>query len=111
MLDGSVVPILGTEVRAALPYSDQLAERFQVSAPGLAEIAQRIAVTLGERRLYAAIKGLIAAQSQPTEVHRFLAAFPGLLRARKLPPRHQLIITANYDMALERAFEEADRAV
>ena len=92
MLDGSVVPILGTEVRAALPYSDQLAERFQVSAPGLAEIAQRIAVTLGERRLYAAIKGLIAAQSQPTEVHRFLAAFPGLLRARKLPPRHQLIV-------------------
>ena len=112
MLDGSVVPLLGTGAHAGLPEADQLAgplaERFQIGAAGLAEIAQRVAVTLGERRLYTAIKDLIDAQSQPTEVHRFLAAFPGLLRKRGLPPRHQLIITANYDMALERAFEEAN---
>ena len=112
MLDGSVVPLLGTGAHAGLPQADQLAgplaERFQISAAGLTEIAQRVAVTLGERRLYTAIKDLIDAQSQPTEVHRFLAAFPGLLRKRGLPPRHQLIITANYDMALERAFERAN---
>ena len=112
MLDGSVVPVLGTAVGAGAARTDALAgplaDRFQTGAAGLAEIAQRVAVTLGERRLYTAIKDLIAGQSQPSDVHRFLAAFPGLLRSRKLPPRPQLIITANYDMALERAFEDAN---
>jgi CHAT domain/SIR2-like domain len=112
MLDGTVVPLLGTGAHAGLPQTHDLAaplaERFQMGAAGLAEIAQRVAVTLGERRLYTAIKDLVAAQSQPTEVHRFLAAVPGLMRRRGLPPRHQLIITSNYDMALERAFEEAN---
>jgi len=112
MEDGLVVPVLGTAVHADSPQTDQLAaplaERFALGTAGLAEIAQRIAVTLGERRLYTAIRDLVVAQSQPTEVHRFLAAFPGLMRKRGVPPRHQLIITANYDMALERAFEEAN---
>ena len=112
MLDGSVVPLLGTGAHAERPEADQLAaplaDRFQMGVAGLAEIAQRVAVTLGERRLYTAMKDLIAAQSQPTDVHRFLAAFPGLLRKHGLSARHQLIITANYDMALERAFEEAN---
>ncbi|HEY2319179.1 MAG TPA: CHAT domain-containing protein [Solirubrobacteraceae bacterium] len=112
ILDGSVVPILGTAVGAGSAEDDQLAaslgERFGTGASGLAEIAQRVAVTLGERRLYAAIRDLIAAQSRPTQIHRFLAAVPGLMRERGLPPRHQLIITANYDMALERAFEDVN---
>ena len=39
------------------------AEQFETDASGLAEVAQRVAVTLGERRLYTAIKDLVAAQS------------------------------------------------
>jgi CHAT domain-containing protein/SIR2-like protein len=112
MLDGSVVPILGPVTGAGMTEADQLAaplaERFGMSAAGLAEVAQRVAVTLGERRLYTALKELIAAQSQPAEVHRFLAALPALMREHRLPPRPQLIITANYDMALERAFEDVN---
>jgi len=112
ILDGSVVPLLGTGAHADLGPADQLAAplagRFQMGIAGLAEIAQRIAVTLGERRLYTAMKDLVAAQSEPTDVHRFLAAIPAMLRRRGLPPRPQLIITANYDMALERAFEAAN---
>ena len=112
LLDGTVVPLLGPGVRGASPTADQLAaplaEQFDTDASGLSEVAQRVAVTLGERRLYTAIKDLVLDQSAPTEVHRFLAEFPGLLRQMGLRPRHQLIISANYDSGLERAFEEAN---
>jgi hypothetical protein len=112
MLDGTVVPLLGSGFRGTLPTADHLAtplaDQFATQSSGLAAVAQRVAVTLGERRLYAAIKDLVAAQSEPNEVHVFLASFPGLLRQLGLRPRHQLIINANYDSALERAFEEAN---
>ncbi|MGZ4219954.1 MAG: CHAT domain-containing protein [Solirubrobacteraceae bacterium] len=112
MLDGGVVPLLGSDIRGPSPPADQLAsplsEQFATNASGLAEVAQRVAVTLGERRLYTAIKDLVAAQSQPTDVHRFLADFPGILRRLGLPPRHQLIISGNYDLGLERAFEDVN---
>jgi hypothetical protein len=112
MLDGGVVPLLGSGIRDSSPLADQLAsplsEQFAPNASGLAEVAQRVAVTLGERRLYTAIKDLVAAQSEPTDVHRFLAEFPGILRGLGLPPRHQLIISGNYDLGLERAFEDVN---
>jgi hypothetical protein len=112
MLDGTVVPLLGSGIRGPSPLADQLAsplsEQFATNVSGLAEVAQRVAVTLGERRLYTAIKDLVAAQSQPTDVHRFLADFPGIIRRLGLPPRHQLIISGNYDLGLERAFEDAN---
>jgi CHAT domain/SIR2-like domain len=112
MLDGTVVPLLGAGLRGGLRTGDHLAtplaEQFETASSGLAEVAQRVAVTLGERRLYTAIKDLVETQSEPTEVHRFLAGFPGLLRQLGVLPRHQLIISANYDAGLERAFEEAN---
>jgi hypothetical protein len=112
VLDGSVVPLLGSGVRGTSPAGDHLAaplaQQFETNSAGLAELAQRVAVTLGERRLYAAIKALLAARSAPTDVHVFLAELPGLLRNLGLPPRHQLIVTGNYDSGLERAFEEAN---
>jgi hypothetical protein len=112
MLDGGVVPVLGSGIRGPSPVSDQLvsplAEQFATNVSGLAEVAQRVAVTLGERRLYTAIKDLVAAQSQPAEVHRFLAEFPGIVRHIGLPHRPQLIISGNYDLGLERAFEDVN---
>jgi hypothetical protein len=112
MLDGTVVPLLGPGVGGAPASVDHLAAplaaQFGAPATGLAEAAQRVAVTLGERRLYAAFKELLAGQSEPTDVHRFLAALPGLMRRSGSPPRHQLIISANYDSGLERAFEDAN---
>ena len=112
MLDGGVVPLLGSGIRGPSPLADQLAsplsEQLATNVSGLAEVAQRVAVTLGERRLYTAIKDLVAAQSQPTDVHRFLAEFPGIVRRLGLPPRHQLIISGNYDLGLERAFEDVN---
>ena len=108
MLDGAVVPLLGPGVAGATATADHLSDQFATASAGLAEVAQRVAVTLGERRLYTALKSLVAAQSQPGEVHRLLAEFPGLLRRLGLPSRHQLIVSANYDSALERAFEDAN---
>jgi hypothetical protein len=52
------------------------------------------------------LKDLIGAHSEPTELHRFLAELPAVMRMRGLPPRPQLIITAGYDSGLERAFED-----
>ena len=84
MLDGTVVPLLGPGVRGAPASVDHLAAplaaQFEAPATGLAEVAQRVAVTLGERRLYTAFRELVSGQSDPTEVHRFLAALPGLIR-------------------------------
>jgi hypothetical protein len=74
----------------------------------LAQVAQRVAVTLGERRLYSEIRELAAAQSESTEVHEFLATLPGLIRDLGLPERPQMIITTGYNSALERAFEAAN---
>jgi hypothetical protein len=113
MLRGTVVPLLGPSVRGALPDARQLAsrlaEQFDLSggSSDLAEIAQHVAVTEGEAELYDAVAEIVAAGAQPTPVHRFLAEFPGLLREHNLTPRPQLIISTNYDGALESAFEDA----
>jgi hypothetical protein len=112
MLDGTVVPLLGPGVRGATASVDHLAAplaaQFDAPPTGLAEVAQRVAVTFGERRLYTAFKDLVAGQSEPADVHRFLAALPGLMRRSGSEPRHQLIISANYDSGLEQAFEDAN---
>jgi hypothetical protein len=112
MLDGSVVPLIGSGIHESLPLAEHvttpLPGQVEITACGLAEAAQRVAVTLGERRLYSAMKDLVAECSQPMGVHRFLAEFPGLVRQLGVQPRYQLIVTANYDSALEQAFEDAN---
>jgi hypothetical protein len=114
LLDGTVVPVLGSRLRGALPDADQLAAhiaktfRIEGDSRDLAEVAQYVAVTRGERRLYAAMKGVFARDPDPTDLHVFLAALPRLFRAMKLSPRPQLIISSSYDRALERAFEDAN---
>ena len=45
-------------------------------------------------------------QPDPQEVHRFLASFPRRLRELGRPERYQMIVTANYDSALEQAFDD-----
>jgi len=110
MLEGSVVPLLGPRVREQPSISEHvtasLADQLDTSSFGFASRAQQIAVTLGERRLYNSIKR--EAQAAPTDVHHFLARLPGRLRRMGIPARHQLIISANYDSSLERAFDEAN---
>jgi hypothetical protein len=113
MLRGRVVPVLGPSVRGSLPDAQYVAQRLTdefglPSEADLAEVAQHLAVTEGDGELYRAVKDILAAESAPRPVHRFLAGFPGLVRRMGLPDRPQLIISTNYDSALEQAFEEAN---
>lgn len=111
MLRGTVVPLLGASLRAALPdaryLATRLANEFNLgeTSSDLAEIAQHIAVTHGEAELYTVTQDIVDESAEPMPVHEFLAELPGLFRERGLIPRPQLIISTNYDCALEKAFQ------
>lgn len=105
-----VVPFLGpgtnSEQLAAL-----LAERLgeASSAAGLARISQQLSVAKGPGDLYMALRRALPPHHQPPRpVHRFLASLPAKLHELGAPDRYQLIVTTNYDDALEQAFEEAE---
>jgi hypothetical protein len=119
--EGTVVPVLGSQVRGSLPDAEQLAERLatefklESTSSDLAEVAQHIAIAKGPSFLYKAMSETLRLEHEPHAVHRFLARFPKLLEELGEPPRYQLIVTTSYDTALERAFdgegEEYDLAV
>ena len=106
VLSGRVIPVLGADVRE---LAQRLARRFSYpdenGAQTLARVAQYVAVMKGSGPLYDELHDLLATDIPPTDVHRFFASLPPLLRARGAP--HQLLVTTSYDHALERAFEEA----
>ncbi len=125
--DGRVVPLLGAGVNLCgrpegaawergkyLPsgaeLASYLAEEFDYppeDALDLVRVSQYVSIATGSGPLYDELRSLFNADYPPTALHTLLAAIPGILRARNLPPRHQLIVTTNYDDALERAFGAA----
>ena len=110
MRRGRVVVFLGPSVRGDLPDAALLADHLGKPyglAGDLAEVAQRVLLAEGEEELYASIREILAAASKPTAVHTFLADLPRILRESGREPAPQLIISTNYDWALERAFENA----
>ena len=96
-----------------------LVRRFELQDPSepldLGEIAELVYVTSGRSDLYRILKQIFSVDSEPGPVHRFLASWPRRLEELDLPKQYQMIVTSNYDNALERAFDEAnepfDRAV
>jgi DNA-binding SARP family transcriptional activator len=107
LLAGRLVPVLAPGVDLA----PMLAARFGYPADDvleLARVSQYAAALRGHGPLHDELRAA-AGQGEPTAVHRFLAALPPRLRARGLP--HQLLVTAEYDDALERAFAEAGEEV
>ena len=110
LLAGRVVPVLGLDGSGDL--AAHLARAFDV--PGdrpidLSRVSQYVATMQGFGPLYDELHSLFEAAVEPGPLHRFLARLPVLLRDRGAP--HQLIVTTNYDLALERAFEEAEEEV
>jgi DNA-binding SARP family transcriptional activator len=106
LVAGRVVPVLGLDGSGDL--AAHLASAFDVPADrpvDLARVSQYVATMKGSGPLYDELHALFEAAVEPTPQHRFLAQLPALLRARGTP--HQLIVSTNYDLALERAFEEA----
>lgn len=130
ILAGKVVPFLGAganmtarddgegfEIGVRLPSGRELASSLLAEAPGyegrdpvLTRVAQHIDLSLGSGPLYEKLHEVFDFDYPPTPLHTLLARIPRLLRARNEP--YQLIVTTNYDDALERALaaegEECD---
>jgi hypothetical protein len=77
----------------------------------LARVSQFVALTTDEQQLYDDLHDIFASQYEPNALHLFFAQFPQLFRERGLEPPYQLIVTTNYDDALERALLDADEEV
>lgn len=92
-----------------LPTAQELSERLHgfarardVEPTDLLRVAQYVAVFQGWAPLYRELRDVFGSEYEPSAPHRFLARLPALLRSRGT--RQQLIVTTNYDDALECAF-------
>jgi DNA-binding SARP family transcriptional activator len=107
LLAGRVVPVLGLD--GAGDLASHLVQAFAVPKDrpvDLTRISQYVATMQGSGPLYDALHDLFGVAVEPGPLHCFLARLPALLRERGAP--HQLIVSTNYDLALEQAFEDAD---
>jgi hypothetical protein len=120
--EGNLVPFLGSHLagrRAGTPPDSQmlpdaqelaadLAGRFGLKAArlDLPEVAQYVYVTKGRPDLYRSLRQLLKEESEPGPVHRFLARLPGKTELAGLGKRYQLIVSTNFDNALEKAFDD-----
>ena len=130
ILEGELVPFLGAGASLCdrpsdaswqpgqnlyFPSADELAaylaERFSYPrepehVPELVRVSQYAALERGTHHLYKRLREVFDADYPPTSLHAFFARLPALLREHGAR-RYQLIVTTNYDDALERAFREA----
>jgi SIR2-like domain/TIR domain len=120
--EGNLVPFLGSrlagghvgqlEGSGSLPGAKEiaadLAERFGVKSTrlDLPGIAQYVYVTKGRPDLYRTLRQILTADREPGPVHRFLARLPRTLEELRLEKRYQLIVSTNFDTALEQAFND-----
>ena len=136
LFEGNVIPFLGAGANLCgrpedaswtvgqeeyLPNAHELAFylaqrfRYPVSderdldrvADDLARVTQYVAVQRGSRRLYTELHRIFSAVYRPSPLHRFFAGLPALLRENGSKHPYQLIVTTNYDDALESAFSDA----
>jgi DNA-binding SARP family transcriptional activator len=110
LLAGRVVPVIGLD--GAPDLAEHLARAFAVPDDrpiDLTRVSQYVATMQGSGPLYDELHTRFEAAVEPSPLHRFLGRLPALLRERGAP--HQLIVTTNYDLALERAFEDAGEEV
>ena len=125
--DGRVVPFLGAGANTVsrptdaswapgryLPTSVELSAALAVKfdypvgeVADLPRVAQYIALTHGSSLVHSELHSIFAAEYQITPLHEFLAALPTMLRTRGSAFSYPVILTANYDDSLERAFEAA----
>jgi hypothetical protein len=129
MREGRVVPFLGAGANLCgrppdavwqagssfLPSGGELADHLSrefldetEAERNLLRVSQYVEVLVGGDWLYDKLHGLFAGAYAPTPLHELLAGVPErLFRRADQPPRYQLIVTTNYDDALEQAFDRA----
>jgi DNA-binding SARP family transcriptional activator len=110
---GRLVPVLGAGAHADTQHgrngiapgvddaADYLARQFDCQPARLAQISQYVEVTRGSGPLYDELHSLYDADFDPSPAHRLVARLPALLRERGAA--QLLVVTTNYDLALERA--------
>ena len=119
---GRLVIMLGPGVNASAdgahngsgtPKRDHLTTRLaevfgcpEDHATELTKVAQYAAITRGVGPLYDELHALLDCEHVPGAVHRFLADLPAISREQGIA--HPIIVTTNYDRAVERAFADAD---
>lgn len=124
--DNAIIPFVGSGVHASergdtwnegcgtLPDDEALAAHlarefhYEADPADLAEISQYVLLTMGKVDLYKALRRVLTADAEPGPLHRFLAELPARLEDAGYPDRRQLIVTTNYDDALEHAFDAID---
>lgn len=116
--DGNLVIFLGSGLAAghagalAGPGSKELAadlaRQFGLAPEGrdLPEVAQYVYATRGATDLYRELGKLLTTDCAPGPVHEFLARFPRTLDDLHIDRRYQLIVSTNFDTALEQAFDD-----
>jgi SIR2-like domain/TIR domain len=120
--EGNLVPFLGSRLTGkktdplddprSLPNADELAarlaKRFGAKSirPDLPVVAQYVYLTRGRPDLYRMMGQILTAEYDPGPVHQFLARFPRRLKKLRADPQYQLIVTTNFDTALEQAFKK-----
>jgi DNA-binding SARP family transcriptional activator len=110
LLSGRLVPVLGLDGAADLAAG--LASVFgypSERAPDLARVSQYVATMNGSGPLYDELHSRFEAAIEPQPVHRFLARLGPIVRHHGVA--HPLIVSGRYDLAIERAFEEAGEEV
>lgn len=132
ILSARVVPLLGAGANlygragawlpgsAELPSAPELARylavRFKLhdtSNTDLVRVSQEVITTFGEEPLYDVLHELFSCRFAPNSLHQLLASVPARMRAQPDEGKrdtHQLIVTTNYDDALESAFDAAGEA-
>lgn len=97
-----------------LPDASELAEHlarnfnYPASAPrDLLRVSEFVAVTTGTGPLYDELHKLLDADYPPNGLHHFLARLGATLREKNPTTRSLVIVTMNYDDALERALRAA----
>lgn len=127
MAEGRVIPLLGAGVNLCGRSSDaawmpggylptvgelarHLAERFDYprdEALDLVRVSEYASVMSGSGPLYEELHRVFDADYPISPLHQFLAELPRRLEQPNQPRRGQLIVSTNYDDALERAFHAA----
>ena len=101
----------GGELPSGSELSRWLSREFGYPSPddwNLPRVSQYIDAIDGDGPLYESLREAFIGECNPSSLHRLLADLPTLLKARENDGRHQLIVTTNYDDAIERAFQQHD---
>jgi SIR2-like protein len=128
--EGRVVPFLGSganlcgrptgsdwETAGYLPSGQELAKwladkySYRTKPPELIRVSQWVNAVTGGDVLYTDLRGLFTKEYEPTALHRMLARVPRFVRQWRTEGKkshYQLIVTTNYDDALESAFKKVD---